>query len=133
MEPGSRAFHEWFAAVGRSIGIPSQDAYRRTIAVRPSLAAKIGGQSLNIATQRLVPTPEYDLAVVMNVFQYLRDKELALALANVYSMLEPGGILIHNERREELTVVAGALGMPIIQRGTAGAEAGAHFFLHERR
>ena len=49
-----------------------------------------------------VSTRRYDLIVVTNVFPYLSDSELLLAMSNIARMLNPGGILIHNEPRPVL-------------------------------
>ena len=40
----------------------------------------------------------HDLIVVTNVFPYLSDVDLVLALTNMSRMLARGGTLLHNER-----------------------------------
>ncbi len=57
----------------------------------------------------------YDLVVVTNVFPYLSDPELLLAVANISRMLNQGGILIHNEPRPALADALLALRMPLLQ------------------
>ena len=120
-EPGSKAFNEWFDISGRTVGIVSADVYRRTISVRPSMAKKVTGEHLNIVTDRLVPSPSYDLVVVMDVLRYFREKELGLALANIQSMLRPGGYLVHDDARPEAAEFTRLLEMPQSQKGSVNA------------
>jgi predicted TPR repeat methyltransferase len=61
----------------------------------------------------------YDLVVVTNVFPYLSDSELLLALSNVVRMLKPGGILLHNEPRPLLADATLALRLPLIHSRSA--------------
>ena len=46
---------------------------------------------------------------------YFDHIELMLALANICSMLSPGGVLLHNELRPELPEDAAAAGLPVEQ------------------
>jgi 2-polyprenyl-3-methyl-5-hydroxy-6-metoxy-1,4-benzoquinol methylase len=85
----------------------------KTIQLHPEISRAISAERLNIATER--SGREYDLVVATNVFPYLTDAELALALANVSSMLRPGGYLIHNEQRPNLPILASAAGLQTVQ------------------
>ena len=38
---------------------------------------------------------------------------------NIAAMLRPGGYLLHNESREGLAELAGAIGLPVLQMRTA--------------
>ena len=56
----------------------------------------------------------YDLVIVTNVFPYLSDPELIVAIANIAAVLAPGGALIHNEPRPLLQSTAASIGLPAI-------------------
>src|SRR4030095_12337546 len=54
---------------------------------------------LNVVLQRLEPLPpdeQFDLVVATNVMVYYNVFEQSLALANVASILRPGGLLLTN-------------------------------------
>lgn len=135
VEQQSKAFDDWFETAGRAVGIPSSDAYRRTISVRPGIARRVTGQQLNIVTQRLVPSPGYQLVIVFGVLRYYREKELALALANLRSMMREGGYLIHDDPRPEISELTGILDMPSVQKGSVDLAPGrgGAYFIHKRR
>jgi hypothetical protein len=81
----------------------------KTVRVDPAVARVLHAESLDIVAERL-PPPAFDLVIATNVLPYFDDVELALALANVTSMLAPGGLFLHNENRpamEELTASVG--------------------------
>ena len=61
-----------------------------------------------------MPRAPYDLVVVTNVFPYLSDPELIVAIANIAAVLAPGGALIHNEPRPLLQSTAARIGLPAI-------------------
>jgi hypothetical protein len=60
----------------------------------------------------------YDLIVITNVLVYFDTRELALALANLRAMLNPGGVLLHNELRAEVEPLARALDLPVAHART---------------
>ena len=71
----------------------------RAIAVRPEIAASISPMDLDVVVQRLAPLAEdekFDLIVATNVLLYYDPFEQSLALANVGSMLRPGGVFLTN-------------------------------------
>jgi hypothetical protein len=71
----------------------------RAIRIRPEVVASITPQDLNIVVQRLAPLPDgdrFDLIVATNVLVYYGGFGQALALANVSSMLRPGGMFLTN-------------------------------------
>jgi len=73
----------------------------RTVSVRPAVALRIEPLDLNIVAQRS-DKHRFDLIVATNVFVYYDVLEQALALANVHSMLKPGGLLLSNNALLEL-------------------------------
>ena len=73
----------------------------------------IDAATLDVTVERL--DARYDLIVVTNVFPYLSDPELLLAISNIAGMLSPGGVLIHNEPRPVLADALLALEMPLLQ------------------
>ena len=56
----------------------------------------------------------YDLAVATNVFVYLDDRGLMMALAGLARALRPGGVLLHNDGRFAAKVFGESLGMPVV-------------------
>jgi hypothetical protein len=73
----------------------------RTVSVRPAVTLRIEPVDLNIVAQRS-EKHRFDLIVATNVFVYYDVLEQVLALANVRSMLKPGGILLSNNALLEL-------------------------------
>ena len=135
-------FRRYFEDLGRSIGsaaklpaqrassrpeLPSPRAHelpsyhghlRKSITVRPEATRVVDGAALNVVTERLEGGP-YDLVIATNIFPYLDDVSLAMALANIAAMLAPGGILLHNEPRPLLGELATELGLPLAHARTA--------------
>jgi hypothetical protein len=72
---------------------------------------------MNIATNFLEPEPGWDLIIATNVLLYLDDTELLLALNHSRHMLNPGGLLLHNDARFEVNVFGKACGIPVIRFG----------------
>jgi len=70
----------------------------RAVTVSPLLVRRIRPRDLNIIVQRdpLPPDERYDLIVATNVLVYYDAFEQSLALANIASMLRPGGIFLTN-------------------------------------
>lgn len=73
----------------------------RTVAVRPAVARRLEPLDLNIVVQRS-DSHRFDLIVATNVFIYYDTLDQVLALANVRSMLRPGGFLLSNNALLEL-------------------------------
>jgi hypothetical protein len=118
-------YRAYLASFGRAIGSThdEQDArghMRKTIAIAPDVQAAIHASRLDVVTERLAGqggtrgTPAYDLVVVTNVFPYLSDPELIVAIANIAAVLAPGGALIHNEPRPLLQSTAASIGLPAV-------------------
>ena len=120
-------FRSYFESLGRSIDsahdVKAQPHgyhghLRKAIRVRPEISRIVDGAGLNIVTERLEGAP-YDLVVATNIFPYLDDLSLAMALANIAAMLAPGGILLHNEPRPLMGELTAELGMPLTNARTA--------------
>ena len=77
-------------------------------------ARALSAERVDIVTERLSGAP-FDLVIATNIFPYLDDMELTMALANVAGMLAPGGALLHNEPRPGLREIAEAAGLPLQQ------------------
>jgi hypothetical protein len=73
----------------------------RAVRVRAQIVREVSPEDLNIVTQRLGGAP-FDLVVATNVFVYYDTLDQSLALANVASMLAPGGFLLSNNALLEL-------------------------------
>jgi hypothetical protein len=140
-------FRRYFDGLGRSIDgiaeVPQPFGYhghlRKSIRVRPEASRVVHGVGLNIVTERL-EGESYDLAIATNVFPYMDDVALAMALANISAMLAPGGILLHNERRPLMRDLTAELGIPLSHSRAAiiAAVRGApplydNAFVHQKR
>jgi SAM-dependent methyltransferase len=70
----------------------------RAVGVSPNMVSTIVPRDLNIIVQRetLAPSERFDLIVATNVLVYYDAFEQSLALANIASMLRPGGIFLTN-------------------------------------
>ena len=96
---------------------PVRGRLAKTVDVSSAVTHGIGATALDVVVDRLMD--RYDVVVVTNVFPYLSDEELLLAVTNIASMLAPGGVLIHNEPRPLLARAAVALGLePVHTRST---------------
>jgi SAM-dependent methyltransferase len=113
-QPAEAEHREFFAGLGNRIGTSLSWAHGRKIAVRPELARRVTASRLDIVTETLATAEPFDLAVATNVLLYFNDAELALAFANIRSMLKPGGYLLHNETRAETDSIARLLAMPVV-------------------
>jgi hypothetical protein len=120
-------FRSYFENLGRSIDTASgvkpqpfayQGHLRKTIAIRPEASRVVDGAALNVVTERLDGAP-YDLVIATNVFPYLDDVSLALALANIAAMVAPNGILLHNETRPLMRELTTEVGLPLSHARTA--------------
>jgi hypothetical protein len=110
-------------AIGESVPMPRlSDRYRghlrKAVRIRSDAGRVVDAVALDVSTQR-VERGGFDLVVATNVFPYLDDTLLTLALANIAAMLEPGGVLIHNERRSLIQSVGSDLQLPIVHTRTA--------------
>jgi hypothetical protein len=112
-------YREYFANIGRAIGTErplrglGSGRLGKSIAVAGRVTDGIDAATIDITVERL--QARYDLIVVTNLFPYLSDPELLLAISNIAVMLNPGGILIHNEPRPVLADALLALGVPLLQ------------------
>ena len=70
----------------------------RAISVTPSIVSAIAPHDLNVVVQRqqLAERERFDLIVATNILVYYDAFEQSLALANIASMLRPGGIFLAN-------------------------------------
>jgi hypothetical protein len=124
-------YRSYFTALGHAVG--SEEPWstdttittprlHKTLRVAPDVATAVSASVLNIVTDRvIVPTDApalYDAIVITNVFPYLDDKELLLAVSNIATQLAPHGFLIHNEPRPLLGEAATAIGLPATQART---------------
>ncbi len=77
----------------------------RATRIRPEVVSSLDVRDLNIVVERLAPLADedrFDLIVATNILVYYSVFEQSLALANVASMLRPGGILLSNNVLVEL-------------------------------
>ena len=77
----------------------------RSIEIRPDVVALIRPADLNVVLQRpqgLAASEQFDLVIATNILVYYDVFEQSLALANVATMLRPGGILLSNNALYEL-------------------------------
>lgn len=128
-------FREYFRRVGSATAENAANArpqasgngqLRKTIRIRPEVAATVQAETLDIVTERL-DGPPFDLAIATNILPYFDDVQLMLALSNVAAMLAPGGVLLHNEARPLVGDVTAALNLPFQQsrHGTIATVRGA--------
>jgi hypothetical protein len=116
-------YREYFAAVGKSVGVEEKNEVAvpghlsKSIHLAPGMTEVVEATTGNIVTDRL--DERFDLAVVTNVFPYLSDRDLLLALANIVAMLAPGGMLLHNEPRPLIGEAMQALGLPLLHSRSA--------------
>ncbi len=77
----------------------------RAVGVRPDVVSSIDVRDVNIVVERLAPLTDderFDLVIATNILVYYGVFEQSLALANVASMLRPGGFLLSNNVLVEL-------------------------------
>lgn len=116
--PLTSDFKDYFCNLGKNIGVESAlevparfDSHlKKSLLIHDEIADLISVDRLNIVTERYVPSPQYDLVVVTNVFPYFNQTELLFALTNIAAMLKPGGYLIHNELQTMPTQFVNSLG-----------------------
>jgi SAM-dependent methyltransferase len=116
-------YREYFTSVGRAVGVEARfkeavpGHLTKWIQVAPGVTDAIDTTTADIVIERL--DERFDLAVITNVFPYLSDRDLLLAIANIVAMLAPGGVLLHNEPRPLIGEAMHALGLPLIHSRTA--------------
>ena len=85
--------------------VPSQikNVDRRAVRIRPEIVTVLDPQSLNIVSQHVeAPAGQrFDLIVATNIFLYYNRFEQALALLNIESMLNAGGVAVSNDLAED--------------------------------
>jgi hypothetical protein len=77
----------------------------RAVRIRPEVVMSIEARDLNVVLERLAPLAAdqwFDVIIATNMFVYYDAFEQSLALANVVSMLRPGGFLLSNDVLLEL-------------------------------
>jgi hypothetical protein len=102
----------------RSASAPGSSHLAQTVLVDPAIARAMTAARFNIIGDRFTDGRQYDLIVITNVLPYFTDAELLMALANIASLLAPGGALVHNEPRPALLSAAAAIGLPAVQART---------------
>ncbi len=116
-------YREYFAAVGRSVGVEQRLAraaaghLSKSIQLSAGVTDAIDATTADIVVDRL--DERFDLAIITNVFPYLSDRDLLLAITNIVAMIAPGGVLLHNESRPLVAEASHALGLPLIHSRSA--------------
>jgi len=105
-------FTQYWQGLGAQIGQPAQAIpvpdrspgfATRAVQVRPTMVSRITPVNMNIVFQRL-PLPadgRFDLIIGTNIFLYYAGFEQSLARVNVAAMLQPGGLLLSNDKLED--------------------------------
>jgi hypothetical protein len=112
-EPWSAPFLNYWRSAGDQIGksessprVPPNagNVSTRTVVVGAQWVAKLEPVDVNVIVQRLdlPPSETFDLVVATNTFVYYNEFQQSLAMANVASMLKPGGIFLSNNAVVEL-------------------------------
>jgi hypothetical protein len=78
---------------------------RRAVRIRPEVVMALDPQSLNMVSQHLeAPAGQrFDLIVATNIFLYYDRFDQALALLNIQSMLNSGGLVLSNDLLEDFS------------------------------
>ena len=97
-------FGNWIGAAAKTpVAPPAAGKIAvRAVSVRPDIVLAVTARDLNVVLQRAAPGETFDLVVATNVLLYYDVFEQSLALANIASMLRPGGLLLTNTRLVEL-------------------------------
>ena len=101
---GSRIADQARPTPERPGGVPS-GVDVRAVRVRPDVVASLRVRDVNVVVERLDPLPDgerFDVVIATNVLVYYDVLEQSLALANIASMLRPGGFLLSNNVLVEL-------------------------------
>jgi SAM-dependent methyltransferase len=102
------ALEKYWQSFGRRVGsevkaLPPPATFTglktRAVQIRPQTVLRCQAVDLDMVAQRLVlsANDRFDLIVATNVFLYYDAFEQALALQNVGSMVNPGGVLLAND------------------------------------
>jgi SAM-dependent methyltransferase len=103
-QPDLVAYWQRFgSAIGKSVPAVPPPAIAggvrvRAISIRPSIVTAVTPEDVNIIVERL-PLREderFDLVIATNILVYYDAFEQSLALANIASMLKPGGFFLTN-------------------------------------
>jgi hypothetical protein len=81
------------------------DVEARAVRVRPDVVQFLQVRDVNVVVERLDPSPDderFDVVIATNILVYYDVLEQSLALANIASMLRPGGFLLSNNVLVEL-------------------------------
>jgi hypothetical protein len=113
-------YREYFAGLGKAIGsvragirAPVGHVSKR-VSVGRKAASTLRAEQLNIVTGRF-DGETFDLVIATNILPYFGGAELTLALANIASMVAPGGLFLHNDTRPIVQEDAAAAGLPAEQ------------------
>lgn len=107
----NRFWSEFGAGVGAPAPAPAPPPGAqldvRAVRIRPDVVSALGVRDVNVVLERLeLPERErFDLVVATNILVYYDLFEQSLALANIASMLRPGGILLSNNVLVELPAI----------------------------
>lgn len=109
----------------------------RSLRVRPSVVLATAARDLNIVLQReeRPASEKFDLLIATNILLYYDTFEQSLALANIASMLKPGGVFLTNTR---VVLLPGSLLRSagytdsVYTTGPGGDETGDRVWLYER-
>jgi hypothetical protein len=106
--PDLTAFWKSFGhliAHGTTAAAAPQGVDGRAVRIRPTVVLAIEPHDLNVVVERLVPSNDadrLDVIIATNVLVYYSVFEQSLVLANLASMLRPGGVLLSNNVLVEL-------------------------------
>jgi hypothetical protein len=115
-------YRRYFETLGRSIGVESGRTtvpghLTKAIDLSAGITDEVDAATLDAVVDRF--DRRFDLVVVTNVFPYLTDAELTLALANIGLMLASDGILLHNEPRPLAAAASRAAGLSPVHSRSA--------------
>ena len=113
---GDEEARRWWESAGRQLGPSIRGTRAKSIEVKPQLLKSVRAVRMDLLTERV--DGQYDVIVATNLLLYFDNRQLGLALANLASMLRPGGVLIHNEARPEVEFLANLAGLPVLQART---------------
>ena len=115
-------YRRYFETLGRSIGVESARTtvpghLTKAVDLSAGITEAVDAATLDAVVDRF--DRKFDLVVVTNVFPYLTDADLTLALANIGLMLASDGILLHNEPRPLAAAASRAAGLSPIHSRSA--------------
>ena len=100
-------FGNWVGDAAAGVPPPPASAGRvdvRGVSIRPPTVLSVSAADLNIVSERPERAPDelFDVVVATNILLYYDVFEQSLAVANIASMLRPGGFLLTNNQIFEL-------------------------------